>query len=153
MYDFNLKTRELNIENLINEYENILLETGVLTRLKKSFKNHIITNNKPASENIMKKIQTEDASFNSNSISISRSKSKSLSKELESLATLDPETTSLSASKSASKSVVSPTNKLKICPKNKEVNLATNRCVNKCKQGQTRNAKFKCIKTRKTRKR
>ena len=155
MYDFNLKTRELNIENLINEYENILLETGVLTRLKKSFKNHIITNNKPVSENIMKKIQTEDASFNSNSISISRSKSKSLSKELESLATLDPVTTSLSASKSvvSPASAISPTNKLKICPKNKEVNLATNRCVNKCKQGQTRNAKFKCIKTRKTRKR
>lgn len=38
MYDFNLKTRELNIENLINEYENILLETGVLTRLKSHLK-------------------------------------------------------------------------------------------------------------------
>jgi len=46
MYDFNPKTREINIDNLINEYENILLETGILTRLKKSFENHIIVNKK-----------------------------------------------------------------------------------------------------------
>ena len=46
MYDFNPETREINIDNLINEYENILLETGILTRLKKSFENHIIVNKK-----------------------------------------------------------------------------------------------------------
>jgi hypothetical protein len=47
MYDFNPETREINIDNLINEYENILLETGILTRLKKSFENHKIVNKKP----------------------------------------------------------------------------------------------------------
>jgi serine/threonine protein kinase len=46
MYDFNPETREINIDNLINEYEHILLETGILTRLNKSFENHIIVNNK-----------------------------------------------------------------------------------------------------------
>jgi hypothetical protein len=46
MYDFNPETREINIDNLINEYENILLETGILTRLKKSFENHIVVNKK-----------------------------------------------------------------------------------------------------------
>ena len=45
MYDFNPETRQINIDNLINEYENILLETGILTRLKKSFENHTIVNN------------------------------------------------------------------------------------------------------------
>lgn len=44
MYDFNPETREINIDKLINEYENILLETGILTRLKKSFENHTIVN-------------------------------------------------------------------------------------------------------------
>ena len=46
MYDFNPETREINIDNLINEYENILLETGILTRLNKSIENHIIVTNK-----------------------------------------------------------------------------------------------------------
>jgi serine/threonine protein kinase len=46
MYDFNPETRETNIDNLINEYENILLETGILTRLNKSFENNIIVNKK-----------------------------------------------------------------------------------------------------------
>jgi hypothetical protein len=149
MYDFNLKTRELNIDNLINEYENILLETGVLTRLKKSFENHNITNKKPATEKLMKKMHIEDISFNSSSKS--RSKSKSLSKELETLATLDPETSALSRSKSMRHKSTSPTSNksntkkiIKICPKNKELKITTNRCVNKCKPGQTRNAKFRC---------
>lgn len=159
MYDFNLKTRELNIENLITEYENILLETGVLTRLKKSFENHNITNKKPATENLMKKMNIEDISFSSSSNSSSssrsnsRSKSKSLSKELETLATLDPETTSLSRSKSISpisKRSNTSKRKINVCPKNKEFKLTTNRCVNKCKLGQTRNTNFKCaFKTRK----
>ena len=47
MYDFNPETREINIDTLINEYENILLEIGVLTRLKKSFVNNTIVNKKP----------------------------------------------------------------------------------------------------------
>jgi serine/threonine protein kinase len=46
MYDFNPETREINIDNLINEYENILLECDILTRLNKSFENHVIVNNK-----------------------------------------------------------------------------------------------------------
>ena len=145
MYDFNLKTRELNIENLINEYENILLETGVLTRLKKSFENHNITNKKPATEKLMKKMHIEDISFNSSSSSRTRSKSKSLSKELETLATLDPETSALSRSKSMNKRFMSSKQRPRICSKTKEFKLATNRCVNKCKLGQTRNAKFRCV--------
>jgi hypothetical protein len=36
----------------------------------------------------------------------------------------------------------------KVCPKDKEHNLATNKCIKKCKSGQTRNAKFRCVKNR-----
>ena len=32
-------TREINIDNLLNEYETILQETGILTRLQKTFEN------------------------------------------------------------------------------------------------------------------
>jgi hypothetical protein len=47
MHDFNPETREINIDSLITEYENILLEIGVLARLKKSFRNNILVNKKP----------------------------------------------------------------------------------------------------------
>ena len=42
MYDFNPETRTIDIELLLNEYENILLEIGVLNRLNKSFKNNLL---------------------------------------------------------------------------------------------------------------
>lgn len=34
------------------------------------------------------------------------------------------------------------------CPPEKELNPATNRCVNRCKEGEQRNDKFRCIKNR-----
>ena len=65
MYDFNPETREINIDNLINEYENILLETGILTRLKKSFENHTIINSKPnLIQKELKGIKNETEGFN-----------------------------------------------------------------------------------------
>lgn len=45
MYDFNPETRTIDIDLLLNEYENILLEIGVLTRLNKKFKNNLLVNN------------------------------------------------------------------------------------------------------------
>ena len=56
MYDFNPETREINIDNLISEYENILLETGILTRLNKSFENHTIVNKKVTRNAKLKRI-------------------------------------------------------------------------------------------------
>jgi serine/threonine protein kinase len=69
MYSFNPETREINIDNLINEYENILLETGVLTRLKKTFEAQLVVNKKTVNKKLV---------------------NKSLSKELEMFASLDP---------------------------------------------------------------
>jgi serine/threonine protein kinase len=125
MYDFNPETREINIASLINEYETILLETGVLTRLKKSFVNNAIVNKN------LKLVKSSN----------SRSNAKSLSHALEKFATLDP---------TSSSDII----QLKQCPPEKELNLVTNRCVKKCKSGQTRNAKFRCVSsnTRKRRK-
>ena len=126
MYDFNPETREINIDTLINEYETILLETGVLSRLKKSFVNNTIV-----SKNL-KLIRSSN----------SRSNAKSLSHALEKFATLDP---------ASSSDVI----QLKKCPPEKELNIVTNRCVKKCKPLETRNTKFKCVssKTKKRRKR
>jgi hypothetical protein len=125
MYDFNPETREINIDTLINEYETILLETGILTRLKKSFVNNKIVNKKPL-------------------VIVRKSKSKSLSHTLEKFATLDPTSSPDTFDKL----------QLKQCPPEKELNIVTNRCVKKCKPFETRNSKFRCVikKTKKHRK-
>jgi hypothetical protein len=107
MYDFNLETREINIENLINEYERILLDTGILTRLKKT------TN--PKKKQVISKTA------------------------LELLADLDP------VSKDGTNSYTFDKVQIKDCPPDKELNLATNRCVKKCQPGQIRNEKFRCV--------
>ena len=79
-------------------------------------------------------------------LSLSKSLSRSLSLRLENYATLD------------AASINSPDTfdkiNLKQCPSEKELNIVTNRCVKKCKPGQTRNSKFRCVsnKTRKQKK-
>jgi len=47
MYDFNPFTRTNDIEQLLEEYENILLQNGVLVRLNKSFENHKLVDKNP----------------------------------------------------------------------------------------------------------
>jgi serine/threonine protein kinase len=103
MYDFNPETREINIDNLINEYETILFETGILTKMKKTFVN--------------------------NSLVDAKMEITTRSKNLEMLAPF-----------------IKMNIKRKACPENKELKISSNRCVNKCKTGFTRNARFKCVK-------
>ena len=114
MYDFNPFTRNTNIENILDRYENILLETGVLTRLNKKFENNKLVNKKP--------LPTIIRNNNSN-------QGQPLSKEFERFANLDPITN-------------------KKCPPTKELNIKTNRCVNKCKPNYSRNSKFRCVKNK-----
>ena len=79
MYDFNPLTRVINIDILLNEYENILLEIGVLTRLKKSFENNNIVNKPPAPHSIMSVSKMDE-----------NSPPKHLSNELQNFADNDP---------------------------------------------------------------
>ena len=120
MYDFNPSTRVVDIEMLLDEYENILLQMGVLTRLNVSFENHnIVKTLKPDNQTIKKPSRGR--------------KSKKLSAELQALANEDP-----------IPSVVVPSVAVKSCPEGKELNPFTNRCVNKCKEGHSRNNNFQC---------
>ena len=123
MYDFNPANRVIDIDALINEYENILIEIGVLTRLGKSFQNNKLVNKLPAPASILNIV----------------SPPQKLSPELQAFADKDAiEIFTKSKSKSP-----------KSCPPDKELNPRTRRCVNKCKPGFTRNTEFKCKKTRK----
>ncbi len=62
MYDFNPLTRVIDIDALLNEYENVLLEIGVLSKLNKSFENNNVVSKSPAPPSIMKEIKKDEHS-------------------------------------------------------------------------------------------
>ena len=115
MYDFNPLNRIIDINQLLNEYENVLLEIGILTRLGKSFENNILVNRPPAPSVIMTEAKIDE-----------KSAPQHLSPVLQEFADKDPILISVK------------------CPTNKEFNPITQRCVKKCKEGYERNEKFKC---------
>jgi len=126
MCDFNSATREINIAKLIDEYENILLQTGILSRLNMKFVNH-----KPVNKNnINIKVEKEIPKSN-----------------------LDKKDIRLNfdISDSDSSSFVVAQNLVGDCPLGKTRNPITKRCVKHCKPGQIRDNKFHCmnVKTRK----
>lgn len=120
MYDFNPLTRVIDIEQLLNEYEGILLEIGILTRLGKSFENNNLVNKPPAPPVIMAEAKSDE-----------KTPPQHLSAALQELADKDPIEITVR------------------CPEGKEFNPITKRCVKKCKEGYERNDKFKCRKTKK----
>jgi serine/threonine protein kinase len=120
MYDFNPSTRVINIDILLNEYENILLEIGVLTRLKKSFKNNNIVNKAPAPHSIMSVSKMDE-----------KSQPKHLSVELQNFADKDPI--------SKEQQVIKKHNK---CIKNRR----TNKCVKTFVGGYLGKTKRKTVK-------
>jgi serine/threonine protein kinase len=124
MYDSNPDNRELNIYELLDEYESILLGTGILTRLNKRFNaDNELVDSAPMPSPIMRKAKKEEKEGVS---------SKPLSTRLESIAYMDAEIP----------------NATKACPPDKELNPKTGRCIKKCAPGQTRNAQGRCVKTK-----
>ena len=120
MYDFNPLNRVIDIDTLLNEYENILLEIGVLTRLNVSFENNILVNKPPAPPVIMEESRRDEKST--------------------------PEHLSAKLEKIANEDAIEITVK---CPERKEFNPITKRCIKKCAEGYERNSNFKCRKTKK----
>jgi hypothetical protein len=164
MYDFNPLTRVTDIDTLLNEYENILLELGVLTRLKKSFENNNVINKNPAPPVIMSISKMDE-----------KSPPKYLSVALQKLADKDPILTyvkcpeekefnpitkrcvkkckkdyerndNFKCTRKTKGNKSNKSNSIKICPSNKVLNPRTNRCVKKCPDGYLRNEKFRCFK-------
>ena len=155
MYDLNPDDRELNIYELLDEYESILLESGILTRLNKRFDaDNELVDSAPMPSPIMRKAKKEDKHGTS---------SKPLSAELESIAYMDAEpATKKAATKSSTKVTLKPSAKVtlkpsatitatkksttKSCPPGKEINPKTGRCIKKCGPNETRNASGRCVK-------
>lgn len=129
MYDFNPLTRVIDIDLLIKEFENILLEMGVLTRLGKTFENNLLVDGLAAPINIIKEAKED-----------SKTQSKQLSQSLQKLAEKDP------VKYLSRRSDRRRNSDIKICPPEKELNPNTNRCNKNCKPGFLRNEKFRCRK-------
>lgn len=131
MCDFNPATREINIDKLINEYEDILIDTGLLDRLNMKFVNH-----KPVTKNV---IQAEKEMPKNN---LEKEKEKEEKKEIK---------LNFDISDSDSSPFVVAKNMVGDCPLGKTRNPITKRCVKYCKPGQIRDNKFRCVneKTRK----
>lgn len=126
-------------EQVLNEFEKILSENGILTKYNKHFENHILISN----ENVnIAKVNEIIKIANNVDIRIDKEKVNRISNSTP---------TKINRISSIKKT-------LKACPDGKERNPLTRRCVNVCKYGYIRNAEFKCVrdktikltKTRKT---
>ena len=104
-----------SVDELLHQYENIMLDSGLLEKHKKSYYDHILVKGTP----IPATIQNDISNISKESFMIPRNK-------------------------------IIPTeiSTKRLCPDGKEYKVSTKRCVNKCKDGYTRDANFKCIKDR-----
>jgi len=119
MYNFNFELRAVSIDKIMDIYEQILLETGVLHALNKKIKNREIID---SIHNVPEFVSIASTSMDP----------LNLTPELEEYADKD------------AFEVPSPT----LCKdSSKEVNPLSKRCVNKCISPKTRNAQFRCVKT------
>jgi hypothetical protein len=113
-------------EQVLNEFEKILLENGILSKYGKHFENHILISN----ENVnIAKVNEIIIAANNIDISIDEEKVNRISNSTP---------TKINRISSIKKA-------LNTCPDGKERNPLTRRCVNVCKYGYIRNANFKCV--------
>ena len=171
MWDFNPSTRSIDMNKLLTNYETMLLELGILTRMDRRFENHKMYKAFPFPAVIMKKAKKDE-----------RSAPEHLSPALETEANKDPTIKCLKGKELNPKTnkcvkqckdgyvrneqfqckkigakqikkendITKETNKTKsakICPGDQELNPKSNRCVKKCGDGFTRNEQFQCKKT------
>jgi len=132
MYDFNISTRSTNLDALLNDYELILEEHGVLPRLNKEFRNHVLVERAISSP-----IGSMEKKLGGPLMKLQESISVSLEHDipiLDQLANEDPTTITFK----------------KKCPSGKEYNVKTKRCVKVCANGYHRNDKFNCVKKKTT---
>ena len=120
MVTYNLKNR-IDVTSAINKYEELLEKHGILKKYKKHFINHELKDGPLLPNRIDNLIDSINEKLNL----ISKNEMKQ--KITKNPDILDPKS---------------------ICPSNKDLNPITNRCVNKCKNGYTRNEKFHCRKNK-----
>lgn len=126
-------SKRIKIKELINEYENIIEESGLLEKYGKKFENHkLIDYNYD--------IFLEKSILNLNSINMSKKEFKEF---------MTNEDINCDPREKFDKSIKKCIYNIKKCPQGKELNPFTKRCNNNCKSGFSRNNVFKCRKTKK----
>uniref|UniRef100_A0A6C0E1K9 Protein kinase domain-containing protein n=1 Tax=viral metagenome TaxID=1070528 RepID=A0A6C0E1K9_9ZZZZ len=121
MYNFNFNLRVVSIDKIMDVYEQILLETGVLYALNKQIENREIIDNKIVVPDIVSIADTTPVLIDP----------VNLTPELEDYAHKD--------------AFEVPNGSTSCKDSNKEVNPLTKRCVKKCTAPKIRNNKFRCV--------
>ena len=167
MYDFNPVTRVIDIDLLLHEYENILLENGILTRIGKSFENNTLVHEAPPffinlvdtnSEHLSPELEmfaNNDAIICPEGKDINPTTKRCIKQCLPGYYRNDKfkcrKTKAHNRVPQRNISNSTSTQHATRCPEGKEINPTTKRCIKQCLPGYYRNDKFKCRKT-KTRK-
>lgn len=120
MYNFNMQQRVTDIDTLLHDFEIIMLENGIISKVKS-----------PSLKQVLKKFAIPKSIVRSQKSISASSGRKTLSKSLEKFAYLDP--------------IIEKT-----CPEGKEVNPITGRCIKSCNVGYFRNERHRCVKKRDT---
>ncbi len=174
MITFNVFERPSPSE-VVNKYEFILKSNGLLDKYNMRFENHFLVEGteKQEQEKIMKELPKSDKEFIEELIlkcpegkernpktkrcinkckegyardaefKCKKNKTQKKKKEIVNLVSTESEPVEI-----VYKSNKNKTQKKKECAEDKELNPKTNRCVNKCKSGYTRDVDFKCKKNK-----
>jgi hypothetical protein len=134
------------VEQSIQEYINILNKHGILSRNNKYF---------DLEELEIKNFENnEDAN---KSAKVKKNVEKVIDKEINTPMTdkefeenIKKQDEKIKKSKEKEDKSTQKKQKLGKCPLDKELNPATNRCVKRCKEGEQRNEKFRCVKIKQT---
>jgi serine/threonine protein kinase len=153
MYNFNISEREIDINRLIDDYEIILLEMGILTKYSKAFDNHVLINKSPA-PTFLKKVKTPEH-LTATLQKIADQDPVLLHVYCPPEKELNPNTGNcvkkckpgfIRNDQFLCRKNTTKKNKLTTCPPEKELNPNTGNCVKKCKPGFVRNDQFLCRK-------
>ena len=163
--EMKISRRELDLSKLLSEYENLMEELGILSRLRlKIVNNEIIKESSPVSK-VLKEVLKKDGVSNGKSSSSSKSvksfkllkeflKSKSLKRVTRNMkedinvnSVMNDVSMNGSLMNGSLMNGVNDVKVLKCLKEGKDYNVLTKRCVKKCKEGERRSKRTqKCVK-------
>ena len=163
MFNFNLDLREIRIDEILTSYERILQDTGVLSRLGERFVNHTVLDALPS---VVNRCPPEKELNPLTNRCINKCPPNTIrNNKGRCVKAKSPKNASIRQKSSSAKNALSPKNILSVknslspnnifpsspktrksCPPGKELNLLTNRCINKCSPNTVRNNKGRCVK-------
>ena len=168
MYNFNIDLRVVSIDKIMDIYEQILLDTGVLYALNKKIVNRKITDNNYIIPDIISISETKidpnnltpelEEYAHKDAVEVANNFCENPEKEVNPLTKkcvkkcvpqkIRDEHFRCVKAKTSKRKMNNVAIRQKNCPEFKEVNPLTKRCIKKCKEPRFRDDCFRCVKTR-----